>query len=95
LKCWPEPFQATLDGCKPFEYRYDDRGYAVGDLLWLREYDPTHRTWMRPEYREQTVRVTYLLRGAFGVPDGYVVMGITPLPEKEQMPEALTVLEDG
>lgn len=40
LKTWPEPFERLWAGDKRHEVRKDDRGYAVGDLLILREYDP-------------------------------------------------------
>ncbi len=79
LKCWPEPFSAILDGSKTFEFRYDDRGFAVGDVLELQEWDPHTRYAVGPEYRRAEVEVTYLLRGAFGVPEGFVVMGIRPV----------------
>jgi hypothetical protein len=36
LKTWPGPFQAIVDGSKRFELHKDDRGFAVGDTLWLR-----------------------------------------------------------
>lgn len=44
LKTWPEPFAAMVDGRKAFEIRRDDRNFAVGDALLLREYEP-------PEWR--------------------------------------------
>jgi len=45
LKCWPSWFQATWDGKKTAELRVDDRGFAAGDELILREYDPEHQTY--------------------------------------------------
>lgn len=40
LKVWPAYYQALASGQKSFELRFDDRGFQVGDLLDLREYDP-------------------------------------------------------
>ncbi len=37
LKTDPDVFQAVLSGAKTFEIRLNDRGYAVGDVLGLRE----------------------------------------------------------
>ena len=77
LKCWPEYFQAVKSGIKPFELRKDDRGYAVGDVLHLREYDPATIA-----YTGDTIdkMVTYVLPtklfGALGEGAGYVIMGL-------------------
>jgi hypothetical protein len=92
LKTWPSAFQAIMDGRKRFEWRKADRDYAEGDTLLLREWDPTKAK--RAMYdsggltgRSMRVAVTYLLRGAFDVPDGYVIMSIAPTgdpaPERE------------
>ena len=40
LKCWPEPFEQMSSGAKTAEFRRDDRGFAVGDMLLLREWHP-------------------------------------------------------
>lgn len=85
LKTWPEPFKALADGRKTFEFRNDDRGFEVGDMLVLRQFVPRtevgdhtivgHFVAQSPE----VIRwVTYILRGpAFGVPDGYCVMSMS------------------
>lgn len=38
LKTWPEFFEEIVTGRKTFEIRLNDRGFQVGDGLWLREY---------------------------------------------------------
>lgn len=39
LKCWPEPFGLLACGIKKHEVRVDDRGFKIGDVLTLREFD--------------------------------------------------------
>ncbi len=75
LKTWPEYFAAVWDGRKTFELRRDDgRGFAVGDVLWLREWRPTDQ-----EYTDRHVRarVTYVLRGTAGGGD-VAMAGLLP-----------------
>lgn len=93
LKTWPNAFEAVKSGAKRFEWRSDDRGFEVGDILVLTLYDPQdpHKyNWVpslarAPKPRAQVpklrMRVTYILRGLFGVPPGYCVMSIEPAPE--------------
>lgn len=73
LKTWPEYFKAVCEGRKTFEIRKNDRGFKVGDVLDLREYDPIGQG-----YTGQSIRmeVTYILDKAPFVPKGYVCMGI-------------------
>jgi hypothetical protein len=80
LKCWPDRFQMIVDGTKPYEVREDDRGYRMGDLLVLSEWEP--------KLAEARDADGYTGRSACGVvlsvlppPDvhvlkGYVVMGV-------------------
>ncbi len=92
LKCWPSFFAAILDGSKTFEVRKNDRDFAVGDVLKLREWDPgmpSSRFMLSGglEFGEYTKRdcmrrVTYVLRGGeFGIEAGVVVMGLAAMGE--------------
>lgn len=87
LKCWPEPYDAIVAGTKRFEFRRDDRGFAVGDILVLRKWNPSagpggyyFRDDATGDYPSITARVTYILVGRHGVPDGFVVMSIEVQP---------------
>lgn len=81
LKIWPEFFEASLDLVKPFELRKDDRGFAVGDFLRLREWNPQTE---RYSGREIQRRVSYILRhrpdagcgATFGLQPGYAILGV-------------------
>lgn len=85
LKCWPEPFEAMLAGCKRHEIRRDDRGFEVGDLLLLREWAPQADAGYTG--RMALLWVTYLSRGPeWGLPQGHVVMSVAEA--KVQMSEA-------
>ena len=91
LKTWRHAFQAVWDRKKTFEFRKDDRGFAVGDVLILKEWDPSHgrQPWadgpLRADYtgREVTVEVTFVLRGEFGVPEGYAVLSFRETGREE------------
>jgi ParB family transcriptional regulator, chromosome partitioning protein len=76
IKTRADVFDASAKGLKTFEFRYDDRGYEVGDQLRLLEFTDG-REFGALTGRVLTVVVTYLLRGGeFGIPTGYVVMSI-------------------
>lgn len=78
LKILPEHFQAVWDGRKRAELRKDDRGFEVGDILALRE-------WNGEAYTGSgiAVRVTHILRNCseYGLADGYCILSIKPLSE--------------
>jgi hypothetical protein len=61
LKILPEHFEAVAFGAKTAELRFDDRGYQVGDLLGLVEYDPS-RKGSGFTGRRIAKRVTHVLR---------------------------------
>lgn len=80
LKCTPEFFSAIKSGKKNFELRYNDRGYKVGEVLLLREYNPMSTTYTgRLVYRQ----IMYVLDS---FPDGlkpyYVVLALAKVSKK-------------
>lgn len=74
LKILPQYYRAVLEKRKTFEVRKNDRHFAVGDGVCLREYDPlskngyTGRVW----YGD----ITYILNDPLYCKCGYVVMSI-------------------
>lgn len=88
LKCWPEYFRAIVAGSKRFEVRQDDRGFAVGHVLTLREWNPQTQCHTGTCF---DARVTYILREGFGLPPGVCVMSIEPygIPAAHRPSEAV------
>lgn len=76
LKTWPGAFRAVWERRKRFEIRKDDRGYAVGDILELREYSAEQERYTGKFVR---VRVDYILRDCpqWGLSADYCVMSIS------------------
>ena len=71
LKSLPAAFAELLTGTKTFELRLDDRPYAVGHTLRLRE-------WVDESYTGRTVtkRVSHTLRDTEYLPKGFVLMAL-------------------
>jgi hypothetical protein len=74
LKCWPEYFGAVLCGAKRFEVRENDRGFDVGHLVWLREWEPGTSAYTG---RSATFRIGYLT--SWGQKPGTVVFSLEPV----------------
>jgi hypothetical protein len=81
LKTWPQFYQDISDGVKTFELRKDDRGYMVGDVLILMEFDP-NKNGGSYTGRALSRLVMYKLDAAsfLGIEKGYCVMGLGVLP---------------
>jgi hypothetical protein len=80
LKTWPSFFDAVESGAKTFECRRNDRDFAPGDTLILKEYDPgknvTIDDW-RYTGRTLTRTVGFVVHGGlFGIEPGYCVMAL-------------------
>lgn len=74
LKCWTESMESLLDLSKTYEVRWDDRGFNVGDILVLTEYDPNTDAYGD---RVASFNVTHITRGPeWGLPEGLVVMAV-------------------
>jgi hypothetical protein len=74
LKADPAPFNDVLAGTKRCEVRRDDRGFGIGHILHLREFD---RDLQEYSGRECWRVVTHIQTG-YGLPDGLVVLSIMP-----------------
>lgn len=57
LKSWPMFFEAFAAGEKLWELRKHDRAFEAGDLICLREFDPTSHTYTGQMGFAQIVRV--------------------------------------
>lgn len=70
IKILPLYFEDVLKLLKTFEVRKDDRGYSVGDIVNLQEFDGQEYTG-----RIATVKITYVLKNVpeYGLQDGYCV----------------------
>lgn len=80
LKTWTGVFDAVRCGAKTFEFRLNDRDYGIGDELVLREYDPVAEDYTGEVENRKVTCVLY--GGNFGVPEGYCVMGLSPVDSK-------------
>lgn len=101
LKCHPPQYRAVKDGNKPFEWRKDDRGYRVGDTLWLREWypgdTPSNALDRTSGYTGESVHrlVTYVIREGFGIPEGYCIMGLSDLQAQGEGEAVAWMTDDG
>lgn len=74
LKCEPGVWESLRLGDKPFEVRFNDRDFKVGDDLLLRSYSPETQTYTGEWI---LARVGYILTDTkYGMKDGYVIMAI-------------------
>ena len=78
LKVNPDHFAAILDGTKTFEVRRDDRNFAVGDILWLREWVAPNSFEGSSHYTGESLRAEVVFKQVggegYGVAAGHCVM---------------------
>lgn len=80
LKIVQPYFDAVVSGEKTVELRKDDRGYGVGDILVLREYDPATDTYSGKQVER---RVTHVVHGGEWLTDGHCAMSIRKIEPRE------------
>ena len=88
LKTWPKFFWAVVRGEKTFEVRRNDRDFAVGDRIKLREWLPGEGG--RGTYTGATIDVvvSYVLPGGqWGINEGFCVLGLR-LPQGQDLHES-------
>ena len=69
LKIYPKYFEEVIKENKTFECRRNDRGFQVGDMVVLKEFDNIVYSG-----REAVVKIKYMLDDRFiGISPGYVV----------------------
>jgi hypothetical protein len=99
LKTDPDQFQAVVSGVKTFEIRLNDRGYAVGDVLGLRETRHTGaemRAGAPLEYTGHECQrlISHVLTG-YGLADGWCCLSFElPNAVGASAPEAVKRAEN-
>ena len=86
LKTDPSVYQASADGIKPWEIRYNDRDFQKGDLLLLRETvhsGDAMEDGLPLEYtgRQMIVKVDFILHGhpaGYGLDEDWCIMSVSP-----------------
>lgn len=74
VKTWPAMFRAVASGAKTYEIRENDRPYAVGDVLHLREWSNVSGSYTGATC---DVVVTFITAGGeWGIPADLCVMSI-------------------
>lgn len=74
VKCHPEPFENLWNGLKTHELRKNDRDYAIGDQLDIREWHPDEKIYTR---RSLVARVMYITHGGvFGLSEDLCIMSV-------------------
>jgi hypothetical protein len=78
LKTWPVYFTQVWDGSKTFELRHNDRDYANGDRLKLREWKPVEEVYTGRLIIADVTSILYI-GTELGSRDGFAIMSLRVL----------------
>jgi hypothetical protein len=88
LKTWPAFFAAVWRGEKTAEIRLDDRDFAKGDRMTLREYAPGEGIYTGMEIDAQITHVTGPKVGAkFGLRPGFAMLSFRVITKRDSHQE--------
>ncbi|MFL1998383.1 DUF3850 domain-containing protein [Lysinibacillus irui] len=74
LDCYPEQFEAIIQGLKTFMCGFNNQSFRVGDKLKINEFDPKTILYTG---RFTEVRIIYLQEGGENdIPEDYIIMSI-------------------
>lgn len=79
LKILPQYFEEVANGNKRAELRFNDRGFKVGDVYDLEEFDGKTYTG-----RAITIRITHILEGFEGLQKGWCMFSFVTLGEAKE-----------
>lgn len=76
LKTWPIYFQKVKSNEKPYELRFNDRDYQVGDILILKEWDPESQLFTGDSCRRFVTFMGESCEEIPGLQPGWVILGL-------------------
>lgn len=79
IKISNQYFDDVRTGFKPFEVRFNDRDYQIGDLLLMNEVIMDNYATLTETGRQLSAIITYVLDKSLYLQNGYVVLGITDI----------------
>lgn len=93
LKTYQEHLDNIRLGVKPYEIRRNDRDFKVGDILWLKGWNPTREEYTGDELKVDVLSVLENVP-EFGLAAGFCIMGIKIRPKLPTVEEKKEYVED-